>query len=665
MTIEQAIEFQKDGWAVLPLRLDKTPWLPKGEHEVYLERAATEDEIRSFWKRFPGANVGLACGKISGRTVVDIDDGEDIFPETRTVLTPTGGIHKIYQYSPAIKNSVGSHYKGIDTRNDKGYIVAAGAHCEYTKKGKQTKGDYVIVNEIDPQPFPDVLFQTKLHEGEGFDPAKLLGVKDGGRNNSAASVIGLLVQGKPKSIQVPLWELAKSWNANNKPPLDEQELLTIFNSITEREWSKPKEETKLIDGLKITKLARDYVVKIPVPNGIVWLKFAEIIRSRQSFETVITVQLIHEKEGSLPAFEQRIDLNSASAISNLCSSLNAAYGNKKDGYNWTLILNRGAIAMKKLVLQEKKALVAEKNTPYETSVYLVEHFLEPLSPTLIHGDGSTGKSYLCLYMVACAALKKDFFGKKTEFFKTLYIDHESSFSKLSNRMHRISNALGVPFYSVAENVHWYKPEGSIANEQEIIARMVEEGGYKCIIVDAGAAASGGSPMDEQAVLRLFSALDNIPCAKLIIHHEPKGTLGVADDKAYYGTTFWRNASRIVWRLKREEKNGTQSIIKATNHKSNDDNDAASFTYSMSFSQKDSTIPTVEFNIVDDFDMTDHQKIINFLIDGEADEKSVVDAVGLPRATIQRRLDELMTQKKIERKRVGKKYLYFVQKMEYV
>jgi predicted transcriptional regulator len=661
MTLEQALEYVRDEWAVLPLKVDKTPYLPAGEHKKYLYQAATEDEVRAFWKRYPNANVGLACGKVSGRTVIDIDKGVDVFPDTKTVQTPAGGKHKIYQYSEAIQNSVSSYYKGIDTRNDGGYIVAAGSHCVYTKEGKRIDGVYKLIDELPSRPFPVALFQKKIGpEGGKFDPKKLLGAPDGERNATAASVIGLLVQGKSKDIQVPLWELTKAWNNNNHPPLDEGELLSVFNSITQREWSKEKDNIKLIDGLKVIKEGRDYIVEVPLSEGKVFITFSEIQRSRQSFETVLNVQLVHNKDGKLPAFERRIDMNSASAVDTLTTALNKAYGSGKE-YNWTLVMNRAAVAMKKLYRDEKKATVFKADERYEQSTYLVEHFLEEGSPTLIHGDGSTGKSYLTLYLAVCAALGRPFFNKRTEYFKTLYIDHEATARKLRNRMHRVANGIGVSFESLVPHIHWYKPEGSLANEQEIIARMVEEGGYKCIIVDAGASASGGSPMDEQAVLKMFNSLDQIPCAKLIIHHEPKNVEGVGDDKSYYGTTFWRNAPRLAWRLKREAKEGNKSTIKAIHHKANDDGESLPFFYAMEFTED--VAPRTTFNVVDEFTESDETKIVNLVVEiGEASLAQIVDATGLSKTGIHRALHTLMGDGRLVRVQDGKHRQKFVYKL---
>lgn len=415
-------------------------------------------------------------------------------------------------------------------------------------------------------------------------------------------------------------------------------------------------ETKVINGVTIRKVKRDYVAHLPVKDGTAQFIFTEVYRSKQAFEAVLTVQFIHATEGAQPSFKQRMDFNSASAVSSLCTQLNAAYGDKKAGFNWVLILNRVGNAMQTAINDERKPTKFKPTDEFQPNVYLVEHFLEHGSPTLIHGDGSTGKSYLTLYMAVCAALGREFLGKRTTYFKTLYLDHEATAAKLLNRMHRVANGLNIPFASIAEHIHWYKPEGSIASCQEVIARLVEDEGYGCIIVDAGASASGGSPMDEQAVIKLFTALDHIPCAKLIIHHEPKDPAG-ADDKAYYGTTFWRNAPRLAWRLKREAKTENKSIIRAIHHKANDDAESAPILYAMDFPA--TVLPAVEFGFVDEFEQSDETKILIYLSEGEADLAAIAAAVALPPTTTERHLMELLKGGKIERKRDGKKYIYYV------
>ena len=107
---------------------------------------ATTDEriIRSWWDRWPWANVGVATGADSGLIVIDIDPrsgGDDSLahleslmgslPATLIAHTGGGGLHLIYTHPGGqLRNTAGrlpgvaDPLPGIDLRGDGGYIVA-------------------------------------------------------------------------------------------------------------------------------------------------------------------------------------------------------------------------------------------------------------------------------------------------------------------------------------------------------------------------------------------------------------------------------------------------------------------------------------------------------------------------------------------------------------
>jgi len=182
---------------------------------------------------------------------------------------------------------------------------------------------------------------------------------------------------------------------------------------------------------------------------------------------------------------------------------------------------------------------------------------------MVFGDSEVGKSYFCLRMAASLATGYPFMGYSSETaLKTLFLDYEDSPSVFNKRLFEIAAGMGISKETLASNVGWYKPDGSIRDLSEVIAKMVVKGGFDLIVIDAGSNAAGGSPNDEQKVVDFFNALENIPATKLIIHHEPKDTLAKTADKAYYGTVFWRALTRVAWRLTLEsEEDG--KLIKAT------------------------------------------------------------------------------------------------------
>ena len=129
--IEEAIIYGKNGWRVFPVKY-KVPSI-KG----WQEQASTKaSKITELFKN-PHTGIGLATGKQSGVTVVDIDNKNGVngfhtldvlgleMPETVCVLTPSGGRQYYFRYCPDIKNMVAAlgDGSGIDIRNDGGLVI--------------------------------------------------------------------------------------------------------------------------------------------------------------------------------------------------------------------------------------------------------------------------------------------------------------------------------------------------------------------------------------------------------------------------------------------------------------------------------------------------------------------------------------------------------------
>lgn len=164
-----ALAYARLGWAVHPLRPgDKRPLLKDWPHEA----TAGEGAIRDWWRRWPRANVGLACGP-SGLLVVDLDvkggaDGPASWaglaarldldggaePATPTSRTPSGGRHLFFAAPDlAPGNSTGRLGPGIDTRGVGGYVVLPPSSLA----GGTTYTWEISPRERDPMPLPRAL----------------------------------------------------------------------------------------------------------------------------------------------------------------------------------------------------------------------------------------------------------------------------------------------------------------------------------------------------------------------------------------------------------------------------------------------------------------------------------------------------------------------------
>lgn len=123
------LAYREKGLSVIPVGDDKRPLIAWKEFQ---ERLASEDELLSWWISWPGANIGVVTGKISGISVIDCDTREaiaaieDWLPDSflcPIVGTPRGGRHYWLLYTEKLKTGNGIQ-PGIDIKNDGGYVLA-------------------------------------------------------------------------------------------------------------------------------------------------------------------------------------------------------------------------------------------------------------------------------------------------------------------------------------------------------------------------------------------------------------------------------------------------------------------------------------------------------------------------------------------------------------
>ncbi len=151
--LDAALAYARRGWRIFPVhsirddgrctcgsstcdRQAKHPRNPHGLTEATIDEAV----IRSWWSRWPDANIGLATGAESGLLVIDLDGPEGLASwqrlidehgpvDTLEIRTGSGGRHLYFQY-PA-EGEFGNRTKvlpGIDVRGERdgkrGYVVA-------------------------------------------------------------------------------------------------------------------------------------------------------------------------------------------------------------------------------------------------------------------------------------------------------------------------------------------------------------------------------------------------------------------------------------------------------------------------------------------------------------------------------------------------------------
>jgi Bifunctional DNA primase/polymerase, N-terminal len=128
------------GWKVFPLVYGgKVPAIKGGRG--CKDASSDPAVIRSWGRRYPHANVGIACGEPSGIIVIDVDPRHGgvatlaalaakgrVLPPTPRARTGNEGLHYWFRWdNPSITNGQDRLGAGIDVKTTDGYVVGAGS----------------------------------------------------------------------------------------------------------------------------------------------------------------------------------------------------------------------------------------------------------------------------------------------------------------------------------------------------------------------------------------------------------------------------------------------------------------------------------------------------------------------------------------------------------
>jgi hypothetical protein len=166
---------------IIPIEpMGKRPFLENWTKKI----SRDPEQIRTWWSKYPDANIGIATGQSNDIIVLDVDSGNGktgietleqwekefgSIPETPTVMTPTGGIHLYFRHPGfRVKNLVGKLAPHIDIRSDGAQVVAPGS---IRKEGTYQWVKGRELGKLEPAELPEWLI-NKLHVLHGNNKAE-------------------------------------------------------------------------------------------------------------------------------------------------------------------------------------------------------------------------------------------------------------------------------------------------------------------------------------------------------------------------------------------------------------------------------------------------------------------------------------------------------------
>jgi hypothetical protein len=220
--------------------MDKRPLIAWREYQT---RRAAPEELLSWFRSWPAANLAIVTGAISGLVVLDLDPAHGGMESWRVmvqhygpvVATPSaisgGGGRHLYFAHPGtqLRNRAGLR-PGMDMRGDGGYIVAPPSrHASGTCYQWEQRPETCALG-----PVPEWLLPARLTRA-GRTPVEWRrlvreGVDQGRRNQALASLAGhLLRRGVDPEAAL---ELLLGWNATRcRPPMPSGEVVRTVVSI--------------------------------------------------------------------------------------------------------------------------------------------------------------------------------------------------------------------------------------------------------------------------------------------------------------------------------------------------------------------------------------------------------------------------------------------------
>lgn len=240
----KSCKYYLDHWInILPVNKEKKP-LISWKH--LQEKMATMEDVESWLDSFPDMELGWVTWLISNIIVVDIEKWWDTswLPKTAIVSTWGGWFHYYYSYVKGMTNKV--RIKELtDIRSDWWYVVLP--------PSMSFKWPYKWVSKVKLAPFPLTLFE----ETSVVEPSEILlnwysWYGKGNRNNEMTKYAWfVLAKTHPSIWDTEWWDMFERANERNSPPLSQNELRAIFDSIKNLErrngstrWYKKEEPVK-------------------------------------------------------------------------------------------------------------------------------------------------------------------------------------------------------------------------------------------------------------------------------------------------------------------------------------------------------------------------------------------------------------------------------------
>lgn len=260
----------------------------------------------------------------------------------------------------------------------------------------------------------------------------------------------------------------------------------------------------------------------------------------------------------------------------------------------------------------------------EDEPWMVHPIIQQGMPTLMYGSGSSGKSYLAIYIAVLLqeGINRGGLTGINRPHNVLYLDWETDQNEIMRRIARVRRGLGLDPYNSQRIFYRYMTQG-LANDQTAIMDWIRNLDISFIVLDSLGSACAGEPESADVVNGMFDALREFETTSLCIDHKNK-------DGGLFGSVYKFNRARLVFEMKKSQDPGdTYLDVMMRHQKANNSPLIKQIGWSLTFN-----------NSPDEYAVDIERK--DLIDTGLADEMHVADRI----AYVLKEADDMLTSKQI-------------------
>ena len=233
------------------------------------------------------------------------------------------------------------------------------------------------------------------------------------------------------------------------------------------------------------------------------------------------------------------------------------------GPNWPELLEEASYKVVDSQRRGRPAILLRDAIEPPAQGWIVEPLLQADEPTVLFGDGGSGKSQLALALAASIHTGRNLAGfEVTRTMRTAFLDWEWTDWRHRRRLEALWGSGELPDLAYVP----CQAEGPLSQQVDRVRRELRKHQAEFVVIDSVALGCDGPPEEAQSALNFFQALARLEVTSLLVAHVNRS----GDIDKPFGSAFWHNNARATWYVKRvQEVEGTTLDLALLHKKGND------------------------------------------------------------------------------------------------